>query len=60
MTVGELIAKLQGLNPDLPISVNDEDGGNWYENVDFVYEFTPDPKYPEDQPCVVIVVNECV
>lgn len=60
MTVADLIAELQALPQDLPIVVNDEDGGKFFEKIDFIYRAMPDPAYPEDQECVVLVVNECV
>ena len=59
MTVAELIAKLQTMDPNLPVSVNDETGGAWHEDVDFIYESEADEEYG-DRACVVIVVNECV
>ena len=60
MTVAELIAELRALPQNLPIVVNDEDGGKFFEKIDFLYLATPDPVYSEDQECVVLVVNECV
>lgn len=59
MTVGELIALLQELEPSLPVTVNDEAGGSFFEKIDFLYHSRPDGEY-EDQECVVLVVNECV
>ena len=59
MTVAELIAELQKMDPSLPVKVNDEIRGQWHETIDFVYDDPGDPEY-EDEPCVVLVVNECV
>lgn len=59
MTVGELIAQLQKMDPTLPVTVNDENGGSFFEKIDFLYHSRPEGEY-EDQECVVLVVNECV
>ena len=59
MTVAELIAKLQEMDPNLPVSVYDEDGGIFHEDVDFVYFGEENEDYG-DRACVVLVVNECV
>ena len=61
MTVGELIAQLQKMHPSLPVSINDETGGTFHDNIDFLYHWQPDEENKYDDPeCVVLVVNECV
>ena len=59
MTVAELIAKLQAMDPTLPVSVQDENGGVFHEDIDFIY-FGEENKEYGDRACVVLVVNECV
>lgn len=59
MTVAELIAKLQTMDPTLPVSVNDETGGAFHEDIDFIYFGEANEEYG-DRACVVLVVNECV
>ena len=58
MTVAELIAELQKMDPNLTVSVNDENRGHWHETVDFVYQ--AQPTFDDEEECVVLVVNECV
>ena len=61
MTVADLIERLRAMPQDLPVCVNDECGGTFHENIDFVYRFVPDEGNPyDDLECVVITVNECV
>jgi hypothetical protein len=57
MTVSELIERLKQLPQDLPVSVNDEQGGNFHEDVEFVFYRQEDLKYG-DRACVILVVNE--
>lgn len=56
MTVAELIAQLQTLPQDLPVSVNDELGGTFHEDVEIAYEMEMDETYG-DRACVVLSVN---
>ncbi len=61
MTVAELIEQLRQLPQDLKVTVNDEDGGRFFENIDFVYHWKPEEGNPyDDEECVTLVVNECV
>ena len=61
MTVAELIEHLRQLPQDLKVCINDEEGGVWHEEIDFVQHFVPDePNVYEDEECVVLVVNEVV
>ena len=57
MTVAELISLLKQLPQDLPVSVNDEGGGVFHEDVDWVFSRPEDLKYG-DRACVILVVNE--
>jgi hypothetical protein len=56
MTVAELIAILQTMPQDLPIEVNDNNGGQIYpiEQVDCFTELDIEP---DDYPTVVLQVN---
>lgn len=61
MTVADLIERLRGMPQDLQVCINDENGGTFHENIDFLYHFKPDPDNTYgDLESVVIVVNECV
>lgn len=61
MTVAELIEQLRQLPQHLQVSINDETGGTFHDNIDFVYHWQPDEENKYDDPeCVVLVVNECV
>ena len=61
MTVAELIDQLRQLPQHLKVCVNDESGGVWHENIDFVHHWVPDePNVYEDEECVTLIVNECV
>ena len=51
MTVAELIARLQTMPQDMPVSVNDEDGANFHEDVDGVFVIQEDKEYG-DRACV--------
>lgn len=55
MTVAELIALLQTMPQDLPVSVNDECGHTFHEDVAGVFHCPADPVY-DDRECVVLVV----
>jgi hypothetical protein len=57
MTVSELIELLKQLPQDAPVSVNDEQGGNFHEDVEWVFYRPEDKKYG-DRACVILVVNE--
>ena len=57
MTVSELIGLLKQLPQDAPVSVNDEGGGNFHEDVEFVFS-QPENKEYGDRACVILVVNE--
>lgn len=60
MTVAELIEHLRQLPQDLKVMVNDEDNGNFYDNM-FVYHWKPEEDNPyDDEECIVLVVNEVV
>ena len=54
MTVAQLIELLKQLPQDAPISVNDEGGGNFHEDVECAYFI---PEYCGDRACVVLTVN---
>ena len=56
MTVAQLIELLKQLPQDAPVSVNDEQGGNFHEDVDGVF-YCPEDKEYGDRACVIIVVN---
>lgn len=60
MTVTELIAELSALPQHLKVTVNDEDGGQFFEKIDFLYHYKPDEGFDGDEECVTLVVNECV
>ena len=60
MTVAELIDELRQLPQHLKVMVNDEDGGQFFENIDFLYHYKPDEGFAGDEECVTLVVNECV
>jgi hypothetical protein len=61
MTVADLIEQLRQMPQDLPVCINDENGGTFHENIDFVFRFVPDENNPyDDLESVVLVVNECV
>lgn len=55
MTVAELIALLQTMPQDLPVSVNDESGHVFHEDVAGVFH-CPENKEYDDRECVVLVV----
>jgi len=57
MTVAEIIAQLQQMPQDLPVSVNDECGGVFHEDVTFVFRVDADVEHG-DRECVILVVNE--
>lgn len=57
MTVSELIELLKQLPQDAPVSVNDEQGGNFHEDVEGVFYRGEDKEYG-DRACVILVVNE--
>jgi hypothetical protein len=56
MTVAQLIELLKQLPQDAPVSVNDEQGGRFHEDVEAVFYAPEDPVYG-DRACAVIVVN---
>jgi hypothetical protein len=56
MTVAQLIDLLKQLPQDAPVSVNDEQGGNFHEDVETVFYVPVDPVYG-DRACVILVVN---
>jgi hypothetical protein len=59
MTVAELIGLLKQLPQDAPVSVNDELGGVFHEDVECVMYLPEDiQKEYGDRACVVLVVNE--
>lgn len=61
MTVADLIERLRAMPQDMQVCINDERGGAFHENIDFVYHFKPDPDDTHgDLESVVIVVNECI
>jgi hypothetical protein len=57
MTVSELIGLLKQLPQDAPVSVNDEQGGVFHEDVEWVFYRPEDKKYG-DRACAILVVNE--
>ena len=57
MTVAQLIELLKLLPQDIPVSVNDEQGGNFHDTVGMVFHSPADPEYG-DAECVVLAVNE--
>jgi hypothetical protein len=56
MTVAQLIGLLKQLPQDAPVSVNDEQGGVFHEDIDTVF-YVPENKEFDDRACAVIVVN---
>lgn len=56
MTVAQLIELLKQLPQDLPVSVNDELGGVFHEDVECVFS-VPEDKDHGDRACAIIVVN---
>jgi hypothetical protein len=56
MTVAQLIGLLKQLPQDAPVSVNDEQGGNFHEDVETVF-YVPENKEYGDRACVILVVN---
>lgn len=56
MTVAELIEQLMLMPQNLPVSVNDEGGGTFHEDVDAVFHMPEDQEHG-DRACVVIAVN---
>ena len=54
MTVAQLISLLKQLPQDIPVSVNDEAGGTFHEDVEFVFSA---PKDGDDRACAILVVN---
>jgi hypothetical protein len=56
MTVAELIAILQTMLQDLPVSINDEENGNFYEDVKDAFQYDGDVEFG-DRACVCLNVN---
>jgi uncharacterized protein YigE (DUF2233 family) len=56
MTVAELIGLLKQLPQDVPVSVNDEGGGNFHDDVEGVF-YVPEDKTYGDRACVILAVN---
>jgi hypothetical protein len=56
MTVAQLIELLNQLPQDAPVSVNDEGGATFHEDVDAAY-YLPEFREYGDRACVVLVVN---
>jgi hypothetical protein len=56
MTVAQLIELLKQLPQDAPVSVNDEGGGNFHDDVEAVF-YVPEDKQYGDRACVILVVN---
>jgi len=56
MTVAQLIELLKQLPQDAPVSVNDEGGGTFHEDVDAAF-YLPESSEHGDRACVVLVVN---
>jgi hypothetical protein len=56
MTVSQLIELLKQLPQDAPLSVNDEQGGNFHDDVEGVF-YVPEDKQYGDRACVILVVN---
>ena len=56
MTVAELIGLLKQLPQDAPVSVNDEGGGTFHEDVECAF-YIPEDKEYGDRACVVLSVN---
>jgi hypothetical protein len=56
MTVAELIEQLKQLPQDAPVSVNDEAGGTFHEDVEAAW-YCPEDREHGDRACVVLVVN---
>lgn len=59
MTVAELITILQTMPQDLPVSINDEENGIFYKDIDNVFQYDGDVEYG-DRACVTLVVNETI
>ena len=56
MTVAQLIELLKQLPQHIPVSVNDEQGGTFHEDVEFVFSQPENPEYG-DRACAILVVN---
>ena len=56
MTVAQLIELLKQLPQHIPVSVNDEAGGVFHEDVEFVFSQPENPEYG-DRACAILVVN---
>jgi hypothetical protein len=56
MTVAQLIELLKQLPQDAPVSVNDEQGGNFHEDVECAFYVPENPEYG-DRACAILVVN---
>jgi hypothetical protein len=56
MTVSQLIELLKQLPQDAPVSVNDEQGGNFHDDVECAF-YVPEDKQYGDRACVILVVN---
>ena len=56
MTVAQLIELLKQLPQDAPVSVNDEQGGRFHEDVECAFYVPEDPVYG-DRAAVILVVN---
>ena len=56
MTVAQLIELLKQLPQDAPVSVNDEQGGTFHEDIECAY-YIPKDEFYSDRACVILVVN---
>ena len=56
MTVAQLIELLKQLPQDAPVSVNDEQGGVFHEDVECAFYVPENPTYG-DRACAILVVN---
>ena len=56
MTVAQLIELLKQLPQDAPVSVNDEQGGIFHEDVECAFYVPVDPVYG-DRAAAILVVN---
>jgi hypothetical protein len=56
MTVAQLIELLKQLPQDAPVSVNDELGGTFHEDVECAF-YVPEDLEHGDRACVILVVN---
>jgi hypothetical protein len=56
MIVSQLIELLKQLPQDAPVSVNDERGGVFHEDVECAF-YVPEDKKHGDRACVILVVN---